>query len=336
MNWTIRKNHLNKNMLFEGGIQVREPSRAEKEFWARIRELESSLEIFKTTEKFVLEQYESVRRENIEAEIKIKELENENKGLKGPLFKLKDDHRTLLMALAGRDKRIAELESQVAHWKSNHDEQLKVKRQLLDRPDLQGRAASIKRLRDRINELEEKSIEDDKILEEYHVLVADLAANLPVFEGRENPLEVGHAYLIKKRLEDLETQNKALIETGHWIGQNEAHDLKVAAQEFLKNSLFAPEDFFRLKEALKACDSINSPPQFFVDNAKRFIEKVNTEFDDKIMEQISAGLSSQEDTKQLLDLFPAFTSPPKHKEPPHNHPTQTPPQESEHPPTHEG
>lgn len=27
-------------MLFEGGYQVREPSRAEKEFWTRIQELE--------------------------------------------------------------------------------------------------------------------------------------------------------------------------------------------------------------------------------------------------------------------------------------------------------
>jgi hypothetical protein len=40
MNFLIRKNHLNKNMLFEGGYQVREPSRAEKEFWMRIQELE--------------------------------------------------------------------------------------------------------------------------------------------------------------------------------------------------------------------------------------------------------------------------------------------------------
>lgn len=43
MNFLIRKNHLNKNMLFEGGYQVREPSRAEKEFWTRIKELEIAL-----------------------------------------------------------------------------------------------------------------------------------------------------------------------------------------------------------------------------------------------------------------------------------------------------
>lgn len=51
------------------------PNNAELEFWVRIQELESSLEIFKTTEKFVLEQYECAQKVNIEAEIKIKELE---------------------------------------------------------------------------------------------------------------------------------------------------------------------------------------------------------------------------------------------------------------------
>ena len=66
-------------MLFEDGIQVGEPNEPELEFWMRIQELESSLEIFKTTEKFVLEQYECVQQANIDAESKIKELEAQNK-----------------------------------------------------------------------------------------------------------------------------------------------------------------------------------------------------------------------------------------------------------------
>ena len=39
--------------------------------------------------------------------------------------------------------------------------------------------------------------------------------------------------------------------------------------------------------------------------------------------------------EKLLEAL-RVNSRPKHTEPPHNHPTQTPPQESEHPQTHEG
>lgn len=47
--------------------------------------------------------------------------------------------------------------------------------------------------------------------------------------------EVEHDLIMAKiRIEDLEAQNKILIETGHWIGQDEAHDLKVAVQKFLE------------------------------------------------------------------------------------------------------
>lgn len=168
-------------------------------------------------------------------------LESENKCLKGQLFGLKDDYHTLSVAFAAREKRIAELESQVTHWKSNHDEQLKVKRQLLDRPDLQDRAASIKKL-----------------------------------EAENNKLKC-QVLIEQAKNKDLAYLRGRVIELEH---------LRVTAQEFLKNSLFAPKDFFRLKDALKACDSINSPP--------------------------------------------------KHTVPPHNHPIHSPPQESEHPQTHEG
>ena len=43
MTWTIRKNYLNYPKLFENGIQVRNPSEAELEFWARIKELETEI-----------------------------------------------------------------------------------------------------------------------------------------------------------------------------------------------------------------------------------------------------------------------------------------------------
>ena len=39
-------------------------------------------------------------------------------------------------------------------------------------------------------------------------------------------------YLIIQN-EELEARNKILIETGHWIGQDEAHDLKIAVEKFL-------------------------------------------------------------------------------------------------------
>jgi hypothetical protein len=117
--------------------------------------------------------------------------------------------------------RIQELESEVAHWKSNHDNQKNLKSQLMDRPDLKDRAASIQKLQERIAELE--------------------------------------------------TQNEVLIETGHWIGQDEAHDLKVAVQKFLdyarigglgsdsKGVIFVPLwQMQELRDALNNCGEFKS------------------------------------------------------------------------------
>lgn len=53
--------------------------------------------------------------------------------------------------------RIQELESEVAHWKSNHDNQKNIKNQLMDRHDLKDRAKSIWKLHKRIAELEGKT-----------------------------------------------------------------------------------------------------------------------------------------------------------------------------------
>jgi hypothetical protein len=41
------------------------------------------------------------------------------------------------------DARIIELEKEVAHWKANHDNQVKLKSALMDRPDLKDRATKV-------------------------------------------------------------------------------------------------------------------------------------------------------------------------------------------------
>jgi len=173
---------INPYKLYRYDEYVGVPNNAELEFWMRIQELEAAL-------VSMAEDRDSWRERSHE---------------KAQEARLSDYYKSQIA-------RIQEMEKDRDMWKSNHDNQVKLKHQLMDRPDLKDRAASVKRL--------------------------------------------------NARIEELETQNEILIETGHWIGQDEAYDLKVAVQEFLKNSLFAPEDFFKLKEALKACDSINSPPK---------------------------------------------------------------------------
>ena len=54
-------------------------------------------------------------------------------------------------------EQILELRAEVAHWKSNHDNQKTLKSQLMDRPDLKDRAQSIWKLYKRIAELEGKT-----------------------------------------------------------------------------------------------------------------------------------------------------------------------------------
>lgn len=61
-------------------------------------------------------------------------------------------------------------------------------------------------------------------------------------------------YLIIQN-EELEARNKILIETGHWIGQDEAHDLKVAVENFLANQFFGPQEYKNLREALNNCSN---------------------------------------------------------------------------------
>lgn len=155
------------------------------------------------------------------------------------------------VVISAYEDRIKELEEEVIHWKSNHDNQVKLKSQLMDRPDLKDRAASIEKL--------------------------------------------------NARIQELEAWNEMLRETGHWIGQDEAYDLKVAVQKFL--------DMTRLGRILDEETTVWEVPCWQMRELKEALNKCGS--------------------------FKSYslTPPPKHKEPPHNHPTQIPPQEFESPQT---
>lgn len=81
-------------------------------------------------------------------------------------------------------KRVRELQAERDRWKANHDEQVRQKRALLDRPDLADRAKSIQQLtarleqaeaeRDRLKEAARKTLAlTDYTLEEHGVMVPD-------------------------------------------------------------------------------------------------------------------------------------------------------------------
>lgn len=55
---------------------------------------------------------------------------------------------------AALKRRIIELERERDHWKANHDNQVKIKSAVLDRPDLGDRARSVQAMMKRIAELE--------------------------------------------------------------------------------------------------------------------------------------------------------------------------------------
>ncbi len=133
--------------------------------------------------------------------------------------------------------RIQELESEAAHWKSNHDNQKNLKSQLMDRPDLKDRAVSIQKLQDKIDE-------QNKLIGDIMQLVK---SSIECIE------------LLKNHVGELETQNKILIETGHWIGQEEAYDLKTEVEKFLDSMRWenawvaSSESISRLRDALNNC-----------------------------------------------------------------------------------
>lgn len=148
----------------------------------------------------------------------------------------------------------------------------------------------IQKLQERINQLE---LDNESLRQERN--------NLLVQNGELEYDDYSSSAAIAKyqeKLEELEAQNKILIETGHWIGQDEAHDLKEAVKKFL--------DITRLRRILDEEATIWEVPCWQMDELSKALR----------------------DSK--------FNSPPKHKEPPHNHPTQTQQQESEHPQKHEG
>lgn len=162
--------------------------------------------------------------------------------------------------------RIKELESQVNHWKSNHDNQKTLKSQLMDRPDLKDRAASIQKLQEQIQELTEdrnswrershEKAQEARLTEYYSGQIARIQEQDKKIEELQdvaNHTKRHNDYLIVQN-EDLETRNRILIETGHWIGQDEAHDLKVAVENFLAEPFFGPQEYRNLREALNACN----------------------------------------------------------------------------------
>jgi len=81
-------------------------------------------------------------------------LESKNKELLASLFEWQEKVRQYSVVINAQHTRIAELEKERDMWKSNHDNQVKLKSQLMDRPDLKDRAESIEKLNDRIRELE--------------------------------------------------------------------------------------------------------------------------------------------------------------------------------------
>jgi len=58
-------------------------------------------------------------------------------------------------------RQLAESRTETHFWKSSHDNQVELKRQLMDRPDLKDRAASLQKLHARIAQLE---VEMDELL----------------------------------------------------------------------------------------------------------------------------------------------------------------------------
>jgi len=54
--------------------------------------------------------------------------------------------------------KLLELRAEVAHWKTNHDNQVAIKREVLDRPDLGERAASVLALRAEVAALKARKV----------------------------------------------------------------------------------------------------------------------------------------------------------------------------------
>ena len=96
-------------------------------------------------------------------------LEAQNKNLRDSAYGWQEKARQYGIVIEAKDKRIAELESQVNHWKSNHDNQKTLKSQLMDRPDLKDRAASIQKLQERIVQLE---LDNESLRQERNNLIA--------------------------------------------------------------------------------------------------------------------------------------------------------------------
>ncbi len=76
-----------------------------------------------------------------------------------------------------------------------------------------------------LHEWQEKALQYGIVIEAKDKRIAELEDILNHIKRHNDHLAIQN--------EDLEARNKILIETGHWIGQDEAHDLKIAVEKFL-------------------------------------------------------------------------------------------------------
>lgn len=118
-------------------------------------------------------------------------------------------------------------------------------------------------------EWQEKVRQNQVIIGAKDERIADLEGKVERLEDLQDAWEYVHiseeipvSYsTLLTRVRDLETQNRILIETGHWIGQDEAYDLKVAAEELFESLRWKSEWTVtheaknKLRDALFNCKS---------------------------------------------------------------------------------
>lgn len=147
-------------------------------------------------------------------------LEAQNKNLRDSAYGWQEKARQYSIVIDDKDKRIKELQERieelqdVANHTKRHNDYLIIQNEELE--------ARNKILDDVIN----KNLKDTEAI----------------------------CSIAKENIEQLEAQNKILVETDHWIGQDEAYDLKIAVENFLAEPFFGPQEYRNLREALNACN----------------------------------------------------------------------------------
>lgn len=126
MKYSIRESNGSfPSELLRYGAYMGDATNVELEFWARIQELEAALVSMTEDRDSWRERSHQISQQ----------------------ARLSDYYKQQFA-------RILELEKSRDMWKANHDNQVKLKNQLMDRPDLKDRAESILKLNKRIEELE--------------------------------------------------------------------------------------------------------------------------------------------------------------------------------------